>query len=226
MTDLIDEVRASFEKSRDESVDGNGPIKVIYQGDQELAPGFDAIREYYGDRLLAVTRRGYRHFAGSTMTRDSDELLAVTGEQMMPHLIKILLQSFSDGVMVGHRSNAQVKISIHFHLVDHLFTDSAFREASDTMAIGFGENEEILEYFAEYLTGGVAHLSHVTGFVHQRNVDPGKVWDIWLLIGTATVAASYLAGFKMGTAWLERDVLDGIEIATEEEPRGPEREDG
>ena len=227
MTDLVEEVRSSFERSKvAQGMEGKGPVGVIREDEMELGPGFDAMREYYGNRLLAVTRRGYRHFAGSTMPHDADELLALTGEVMVPPYIILLLQSFSDGVMVGHESDYRVKMAIHFHLIDRLFQESSFRESSDQMARGFGDNDEVLNYFQEYFIGGLTHLSHITGFAHRNDADPSKVWDVWMLIGTATITASYLAGLKMGTAWHERDVLDGIEIATEEEPRGPEREDG
>jgi hypothetical protein len=82
----------------------------------------------------------------------------------------------------------------------------------------------VCQYFAEYLMGGVNHLAHVTGFAHS-NVEPQKVWDIWIMGGTACVCASFLAGNKLGTSWRERDVLDGIAIATEEAPVGSTGED-
>ena len=47
-----------------------------------------------------------------------------------------------------------------------------------------------------------------------ENTDPVKVWDVWCLVGTHTVVNTYLAGYRMGCTWRERDVLDGIEIAT------------
>jgi hypothetical protein len=88
------------------------------------------------------------------------------------------------------------------------------------MALGFAEDTEVLRFFTQFLVGGLEHLSHITGFAH-RQVDPGKVWDVWMLIGTACICSSYLAGHNVGKEWKERDVLSGIEIATQEVPRGP-----
>ena len=68
------------------------------------------------------------------------------------------------------------------------------------------------------------HLSHATGFAHATDVEPNKGWDIWLLNGTACICAGYLAGHLMGTTWRERDVLDGIEIASEVNLSGSEGE--
>ena len=83
-----------------------------------------------------------------------------------------------------------------------------------TMAHGFAEDREVCDYFNTYLQSALHHMTHVTGFAHSEVV-PTKVWDVWLLSGTAVITASFLAGTQMGATWRERDVLDGIEIASE-----------
>jgi len=216
MADLIEEVRASFERTRDDHGD-RGPVTVLGPGDpreQGFPPGFNAMRDYYGDRLMAITRRGYRHFAGSTMPTNADQLMELTSQVMAEYLLALVLETFTDGVMVGHQQHQAVRIFDHFNKLELIFTEEPFREASRTMAKGFAEDSSVLAYFNEYIEGGVAHLSHITGFAH-RDVDPGKVWDVWLLVGTACACASYLAGHHLGTTWRERDVLDGIELATQ-----------
>lgn len=223
MTDLSDEVKASFDSSRsDVTGDDESPVQII-TGPTDDMPGFAAMRDYYGVRLQSVTRRGYRHFAGSTLTRNADELLDQTSKVMAPYLIAIMIQSFCDGVMVGQKSEIVVKLALHFHREEHLFNDEEFRRYANTMAVGFTDDNDVLRYFGEYLEGAIANLTHVCGFAHHE-VEPGKVWDIWMLAGTAVVSATYLAGQKLGTSWLERDVLDGIVIATEEGNRGSERQ--
>ena len=213
MTDLIDEVVASFNKTRDDHAD-SGPVTVVKPGDQEMAPGFNSMRSYYGDRLLAVTRRGYRHFAGSTMPTNADQLLELTSQVMAEYLLALVLESFADGVVIGHQQHQAVRIFTHFDKVDDLFTEEPFREHSRQLAKRFSDDPSVLAYFNEYVDGGLHHLAHITGFAH-REVDPGKVWDVWLLVGTACMCATYLAGHHLGTTWRERDVLAGIELATE-----------
>lgn len=220
---LIDDVKRGYEITREGEEESDGPI-IIRSQDDELVPGFNAMRAYYEHRLLAVTRRGYRHFAGSTMPTTGDELLRLTAKVMTPNVIGTLIQAFADGVMIGHQSDHHVKISFHFDIVEHIFTDEDFRETSTQMALGFSDDDEVLAFFTEFFTGGLEHLSHMTGFAHSVKVNPGKVWDLWMLIGTATTCSSYLAGYNMGQVWKERDVLDGIAIATEEVPRGADRE--
>lgn len=224
MTDLLEEVKNSFEVSRDEHSPDKGPLVMIDPDEGELAPGFNASREYYGKQLLAFTRRGYRHFAGSVMTTDSDELMVVTWPVMGPLLITSMVGAFTDGVLIGQRSEYMVQLCFHFHAVGHLFHDDDFRQLSLTMAEGFAEDRPVISYFEEYIQGATLHLCHATGFAH-REVNANKVWDIWLLVGSAAVAASYLAGQRLGTTWRERDVLDGIEIASEVE-HGSEGEAG
>jgi hypothetical protein len=143
---------------------------------------------------------------------------------MVTPMIATLFRAFSDGVMIGHRDHHLVRMMLHFNQADALWDDDTFLQASKDLSAGFADDEEVCQYFAEYLMGGVNHLAHVTGFAHS-NVEPQKVWDIWIMGGTACVCASFLAGNKLGTSWRERDVLDGIAIATEEAPVGSTGED-
>lgn len=225
MTDLVDQVKACFDKTREAQDDGRGPLQIISPGDEEMAPGFDAMRYHFGERLIMTARRGYRHFGGAALPSNSDLLLVATGEYMMPATIGVSMSAFSHGVMIGHREDHLVRMCYHFQNLEHLFHDDDFLEATSDMAKGFANDPEVYEFFDTYVTGGLHHVSHVTGFAHQEDVQTAKVWDVWLLTGTATTAASYLAGFRLGDAWRERDVLDGIEIATEGDPRGSEGED-
>jgi len=222
MTDLADEIRSSFEESRDQLSANDGPLALIHD-DDVLAPGFTGMRNHYSIRLMAMNRRGYRWYAGSTLPTDADQLVALTATMMRDLLLKVMVSAFSDGVLIGHAEEQVVKMFLHFHKEDELFEDTGFREAADPMSSGFLEDEEVRAYFDEYLRGAVTHLSHTVGFVH-RKVDPNKVWDVWLLVGTASTAAAYLAGHRMGTGWRERDVLDGIEIASGEDAHGAEGE--
>jgi hypothetical protein len=220
MNDLADEVKSSFEKSRDDVVgDHPGAAVIPTQGD-ELAPGFTAMRGYYEERLLIIMRRGYRQYAGSVLPTDGDELLTLTATYLQAPMIAVSLGAFADGVMLGHRNDHLVKMMFHFNNVDHLWHDDTFRESSMRMAKGFADDKQVCEYFNTYIDGALAHMAHATGFAHSE-VRPHKVWDVWLLCGTACVTASFLAGTRMGTSWRERDVLDGIEIASESA-----REDG
>jgi len=221
MTDLVDEVKHSFELTKE----GNdSPIQLITGDEDDLAPGFTAMRAYYEQRLIAITRRAYRFFAGGTLSRNADELMATTGEQMLPTLVATLLRAFADGVLIGQQNEQIVRMALHFHHPEHLYHDDDFLESAKHMALGLVDDDEVRDYFSEYAQGGLHHLAHSCGFAHQE-VEPAKVWDLWLMTGTACVCSSFLAGQKLGTAWRERDVLDGIAIATEEVPDGSEGED-
>lgn len=214
VNDLVDEIKGSFEKSRDDVAgESPGAMVIATQGD-DLAPGFQAMKEYYEDRLLMIARRAYRHFAGSNLPTDGDKLVTHTAKYLQAPMIAVTMGAFSDGVMIGHRNDHMVRMCFHFNNLEHLFHDDAYREASQKMSLGFADDREVCEYFREYVGGALAHITHVTGFAHSEVV-PAKVWDIWLLTGTACVTASFLAGSKMGTSWRERDVLDGIELASE-----------
>ena len=213
MNDLVDDVRSSFEASQEAVGAGNSGGTIVTTGD-DLAPAFTAMRGYYEERLLLIMRRGYRHFAGSNLPTAADDLMALTAGYLTAPMIAVSMGSFADGVMVGQQQETMVRMCLHFGNPEHLFHDDDFRASSLQMAKGFAGDDGVSEYFQEYVTGAMLNMSHVTGFAHSEVV-PAKVWDVWLLAGTACVTASYLAGNKMGTSWRERDVLDGIEIASE-----------
>lgn len=213
MNDLVEEIKASYERSREEVAGSDGPTVITTDGDA-LAPGFSAMKSYYESRLLMICRRGYRHFAGSNMPTDADTLITRTAEFLNAPMIAVSMGAFTDGVMLGHQSDHLVKMCFHFDNVEHLFHDDGFRQSSLKMTKGFATDREVCAYFQEYVAGATAHMAHITGFAHNEVV-PTKVWDVWILVGTACVTASYLAGTRMGTSWRERDVLDGIEIASE-----------
>lgn len=223
MTDLIDEVKDSFEKTHEETND-KGPVSIIRTDGEELAPGFMAMRSHYEERLLAAARRGYRHHAGCTLPTAGDELLQLTQQPMLALLIALSTRAFADGVLIGQENNPIVRMALHFHQADHCYHEPAFIDASTQMALGFSRDEEVSDYFIDYVKRGVSHIAHVCGFAHDTEVNPAKVWDIWLLTGTSCVCASFLAGNKLGTTWKERDVLDGIEIATEGQLSGTDEE--
>src|SRR4029077_19767561 len=108
---------------------------------------------------------------------------------------------------------AIVHLALKLDLVGTLFGNAGFHLESNTMATGFAEDNEIREFFMDYLGSGVTHISHITGFSHSE-VDPNQVWDLWMIVGLATIGSCYIAGHNMGSTWRERDVLDGIEIAS------------
>jgi len=215
---LIDEIKGVFETAREEQTEETGPVVVTHRLDEELANGFNAMRGYYQEQILAITRRGYRHFAGSAMPHSADLVLLHTDPVMRPLMVALLFQAFTDGVLIAHEDDQEVKMAIHFHNVDDLFADDEFREKSTAMATGFADDEEVLTYFSEYVQSALAQLAHLTGFAHTPDAEPSKVWDVWILAGTATISAGYLAGAKLGSSWKERDVLDGIAIASGGEP--------
>ena len=221
MTDLVDEIKASFERSKD--LAGSGPVTLL-TSDMVQAPGFMTMKAYFDERVITLVRRAYRHFAGASLTHDADALLMQTAEEMTIPMLATLFRAFSDGVMIGWQDNHLVKMKLHFGQADQLWKDEAFLAASKELGSGFADDQEVCEYFGEYLMGGINHLTHVTGFAHSQT-EPHKIWDIWIMGGMACVCASFLAGNKLGTSWRERDVLDGIAIATEEGPVGPTGED-
>lgn len=219
---LFEEVRHAFAQVRDRQEEVPGPIQVLRDSDDELAPGFNAMREHYHEAMLVLCRRGYRHYAGSTMPQQADEILTRTGEYMLEKVICLVMTAFSDGVLVGHQDDHLVKMCLHFNNPGHLFHDADFRDSSRAMCNGFAEDAEVLEFFNEYVIGGVNQMSHACGYAHQSEADPHKAWDIWLITGSACVSAGFLSGFLMGQSWKERDVLSGIEIASQEATSGPD----
>jgi hypothetical protein len=213
MSELIEQVRTSFESPK--GVESNSPVTVMRASDIVEAPGFHAMKSYFETRILILNRRGYRYFAGATMTTDADALLVETAKVMLTPTLATMFRAFSDGVLVGHQANHLVRQRIHFDQADELWAEDEFLTASMELGSGFADDDEVCNWFAEYIKGGINHLAHVTGFAHAE-VEPSKVWDIWVMGGMACVCASYLAGTKLGMTWRERDVLDGIAIATEE----------
>ena len=215
---LLEEIKDAFNAVRVEHVQDNEPPIQMLDKAVGLPPLFNDMRLYYGGQSLVITRRGFRHFAGSELSScgGADELLEATTELMVPQVLAMLLQTFADGVRLGHKEDQIIKMAFHFHVEEHLYGDSNFIEGSKTMALGFNEDDEIRDFFLEYLLGGIEHLIHISGFAHST-VDPNKIWDVWLLICGATIGSCYMAGYQMGSSWRERDVLDGIEIASEDD---------
>lgn len=219
MSDLLDEMNAAFEAVHDD--EDSGP--VVMESNAEMPPGVVGMKDYFSKVMLVITRRIYRWYAGATMTTDSEELLRLTSEKMVKPVTMAMLEAFSAGVMVSHRSNDLVRKCWAHDAVDHVFHDKEFMDAAKTMASGFSEDPEVWEHFTQYVAGAAEFMAHLTGFAHHEL--PNKVWDVWMIAGNSTATAAYLAGNRMGTSWYERDVLDGILIATEETSDGPETED-
>lgn len=216
MTDLIDEVKESFSKYRDQTnLPSDTPVGLVAEEELDDVLGFFAMRDHYLDRYLAVTRRGYYQFAGCTPPTQAEEWLGRTTVTMMPMVTTLVMESFCDGVLIGHQDDYLVRMKVHFKDADSLFTNEKFRDTSRTMAAGFAEDKEVKTFFAEFLLLGLRHMAQATGFL-DGELEPDKVWDLWMLVGNAVNCTSYLAGFKLGTAWQERDVLDGIVIASED----------
>jgi hypothetical protein len=214
MSELLKEVEDSFQHVREDNA-GRGPLMMVTDGD-EFAPGFNAMRRHYQPWLMAMVRRGYHHYAGSAPQENSDEALAETATVMMPFYLGACMETFCQGVLVGHQDNHLVKMAFHFDNLDHLYHEDDFRTLAHDMAKGFASDGEVEEFFLNYLTQGLNHISHIVGFAHQTDYQYNKVWDIWMLVGTAVVSSGYLAGHTLGSAWRERDVLRDIEIDLEE----------
>jgi hypothetical protein len=227
MTDLNEEIRDSFKRCTlvDAGVDSDNSSPVVaLSAERDLPPGFEAAKEWHDKQVTVFCRRGYRKFAGSTMPTQADELGKLTVPVMMPLLVTACTRAFADGVQIGHQYEQQVKISAFFGRIDELFENREFRERSANMAQGFLEDHEVNEFFKGFVGTGTAGMAHVTGFAH-REAEPNKIWDLWMLAGSSMVSAGYMAGHMLGAAWRERDVLTGIEIATEEGTDGPAPED-
>jgi len=220
MTDLLEEIQDAFNKVQAEHGESEDQVQIVTGGAEHMPPGFHAMQAYYSKQVRNVTRRGFRHHAGSTMPTNSDQLIERTRGVMIPLVLSLLLRTFSDGIRIGHQDEQAIKMAFHYQEVDQLFDSTTFVKNSVVMADGFAKDAEIGEFFLEYLDGGVDYLSHLTAFAH-REVDPNKVWDVWVLVGSATTCSCYLAGYQLGNTWRERDVLDGIAIASEE-AHGPE----
>lgn len=221
MSELLDEIKEAFNEDKEQFVDDDNPVQIAHGVD--LPPGTVGMKNYSEHVMLVVTRRIYRWFAGSTAPLTSSELLKTTGTRMVGPLSNAVMEAFAAGVLIGHRSEHLVRLAHHVHMVDELFADQEFQTMARTMATGFREDAEIQEFFATYISGAAEYLSHITGFAHHEQLD--KVWDVWMICGVSGTNAAYMAGYRMGTSWYERDVLDGILIATEEITHGPEEAD-
>jgi hypothetical protein len=150
------------------------------------------------------------------MPTDADVLLELTAAQMRTPLVRVALSGFADGVQVGYQNSQIVKMAHFFNTIEGLFELQEFRETSEAMVDGYLEDQAAVAFIGDFFDQGLNALRHVTGFAHQE-VDPVLVWDVWCAIGQASIGTSYLAGYLLGTDWKERDVLDGIELASVEE---------
>jgi hypothetical protein len=222
MSELLDEIKEAFHEAKDEFEDEN-PEPVTVTPAVDLPPGTMGMRNYTQQVMLVLTRRIYRWFAGATMPPIPEELLKTTTQRMLPPTTNAVIEAFAAGVLIGHRSEHLVRLAYHVHLVDALFADEDFQNSARTMATGFRDDPEIKEFFTTYISGALQYLAHITGWAHKEQ--PEKVWDVWMICGISATSAAYLAGYRMGTSWYERDVLDGILIATEEITHGPEGAD-
>lgn len=216
MNTLIEDVRTSFEREVEER-GATSPIQILTSEDT-FPPGFREMREYYTQRITAYTRRGYRHFAGSDMPDDADRCIELTGEVMLDPIMTMLFEAFCDGVQVGQRVHL-VAMADEFDRWEPLFFDDDFREQSHLMAAGFSDDRDVAEYFMNYLADGLGSLIHATGYAHS-DAHHNKVWDIWVMLSTATISASYVAGHRMGDQWREREMITDLEIALEGGPDG------
>jgi len=210
---LIDEIQAAFNSESREAVERAGPGKLHLIDDErdgELAPGFTAMRAYYHDRLLVTVRRGYRQFAGSFLGDGIDDAVTKTMGYLGPNVTMLVIRAFADGVMIGRQNIPLVVTAFTGKKVDELFGEQEYNDQVDLLTADFSTDSEVQEHFNVYIYEALTHMTHATGVAHSENkVD--KIWDVWLLTGTATLAASYLAGHRMGVSWKERDVLEGVE---------------
>jgi len=222
MTDLVDEIKQSFTVSRDERFK---PGQVQRLTASDVAPGFVGMRELYSELLLVYTRRGYRWFAGSSMPSQADDLLELTRPVMLPDYVALMVRAFSNGAVIGQGNEQVVKMLLFYGKADELFGNEEYRIQCSQFAKGLASDPEVLDFFTMYLNEGLDQLLHLVGIAHTET-EPNQIWNFWLLVGTAVISTSYLAGFKLGKDWSERDLLDGIESATEEASRGSEGEAG
>ena len=126
MTDLIDEIKASFEKSK-MAVDNGDGVTIVRQHRGGAGSGFPGHagalqREAPADRAswVPVARR-------LAMPTDSDELMEKVSGQMTAAMIALSMSAFADGVILGHQSDPLIKMMFHFNNVDHVFHDESMR---------------------------------------------------------------------------------------------------
>lgn len=212
MPDLVDEVKESFANLKHINA-AQGSV-VMVSDTKDFSPGFTEARAYYNKRVLVHTRHGYRHFAGSSMPTDGEQVVITTNHSMGTRYMALMFSCYCDGVRIGHHSDPFVATCFADDAVEAMFDDVRFREPSNVMAAGFAKNSEIAAFFTEFFTESVVQISRACGF--KDTVEPAKVWDLWLMVGTSVVSACYLAGHRLGVTWKERDVLSDIEIELDE----------
>lgn len=218
MSELANQIAEAFAGTRQ-----NKSVHAVTTDSVQLGPAFLDMREYWCEVLLVQLRRVYRHFAGANLSHDADELLSLTSEKMIPRLMQIEFGVFTDGVLIGQNADVQVRMARHFNNVDQLFTMPVFRSTSATMATGFAGDDDVVEIFNELATQSLDLVAHGADFAHHE-VDPNTIWDVWMLVGQATIPTAYIAGLALGQSWATKDTLDGIIIATEGDRSGPEAE--
>ena len=212
MSTLSDEINAIF---RNYAI-ANETQQVVSAS--ELAPGLISMKNYYEDRLVVLLRRCYRQLAGSVMPTTGDDLFKLTAPLVGPGLLSFYTSIFTDGVLIGQQRELMIQMAEHFNTMDELFRMGSFRVISDKMANGFLGDADVKDLFKDYLWRCSEAFFAMAGCHDDKKFNPSSVWDLWRMIGESSSLSAYLAGHQLGMSWAEKDVLDGIAIATQEQP--------
>lgn len=214
MTDLIDEVRRSFQtvtEATGEPTMTNGAVMSFETTDPDkIAPGLMAARVYYAEQTKMCLRRAYRKFAGKTLPDDSDECFRETGEVLGTLFTEMVLCAFCDGVQVGQGSSHVVQMKKFYDSLEEVFVNDTFRRDSQMMMLTFSAATDVQAFFVEFVMSSALALAHFAGFAHGHHMSH-KIWDLWLISGSSMVTAAYIAGHQLGGIWSERDIVAEME---------------
>ena len=216
MSDLLHDVRHSFEtlsEATGEPTSTMGPVST-YQMAIDAVDGLEAMRSFNEDRIKAALRRAYRHFGGATLSKDNDEVFDMTKNRLGALFSALVIETFCDGIQIGSKTEPTVQMALATDETLGLFHDHEFRAASLGLALEITSDDDVGQFFTNYVVGCAMALGHVTGFAHGQD-NAHKIWDLWLMAGTSMVSAGYIAGCQLGKIWTEREVVAGMETAME-----------
>lgn len=220
MSDLSEEIEAAYKGLNEKHVDiEDGQAEVHYvREDSEVAqlPAYHAVQQYYAVEMVKAVRRAYRYNSGREPFPSGPVAYEQTRGLAHKHMMTTAIEAFADGVQMGHEISAKVRKFMHFDKADDLITDPDFRTESSMIALNVMSDPDCMEFFDAYFFETTEWFMYATGFANvETKENTQKVWDLWALSAMSMITAFYGTGCKLGASWKERDVLSGIESATE-----------